>query len=638
MKKFWTLKKFWIILTVSVLVVVAAVSGVIIGVTRKSDKEVKTDILKTDIDLVKNGVSEYVVVVPYNASNYETYAKDELCLYFEEVTGVKLNVITDSKVVFDSTKKYISLGRTTVLAGSGETADVQTLTRDGYIIKRKGNTILLCGGGDYGTLYSVYGFLNYMFDWEAYTVDEIYYVKGINFKVLDFNVTDVPAIASRAGGWYVANDAYFAAKWRTIGFCQYMLFNEDMWYNFPHTTFKLVPPSTYANEHPDWYAASKKQPCFTSDGFREKLVENVKYVITQNPNLVYLPLGAEDSMEYCHCDECQSEIDKYTLCGMVVRWVNQVVEEVVEWMDEEGIERDIKFPLLAYYDTEYPPVKDGKPIDESCILHERCPVLFAPMNTFNTKYTIGDSDNNAATLSNFNNWKLCSSEMMFYLYSGNDFVSFEWADSIYTFAKNMQFAAENDVTFTFVDASNQNKQSFAFQVMTGYVFSKLQWNPYADTNELIHNFITNYFGVACEELESYYYMMKAQFKIKQVELTPDNKKDIPVAVYPNSLDYMDRVFLEQMDALLDSAIEKINNGNYTESQKEKYVSRIELESFTTKYLLLDYFSADYSAEEYLGMVDEFEELVYKHGIQYIMSKHQGITNEIKLAEWRKRKS
>ena len=111
---------------------------------------------KTDIDLVKNGQTEYVIVEPLNATNYEAYAVKELELYFESASGADVEIVKDTSVSYDQSKKYLSVGNTTLLAASGVAISEEELGTDGYKIVRQENTVIMAGGGGYGTLYSVY--------------------------------------------------------------------------------------------------------------------------------------------------------------------------------------------------------------------------------------------------------------------------------------------------------------------------------------------------------------------------------------------------------------------------------------------------------------------------------------------------
>lgn len=597
-------------------------------------------ITSTDIDLVKGGKSDYVVVVSDDATNYETYAAEELVLYLEESTNCRLNIVTDSGKTFNQNDKVISIGRTDILSESGVEVSYDELKRDGFVIKRLGNTLILCGGGGYGTLYAVYEFLYRQIEWEAYAVDEIYYVRTQNLKVLDFDFSDKPAIEYRQGGYWASNnDPYFAAKWRCHGGISDMLFAESCWYFFPHAIFQMVPPTEYAQDHPDWYSYSSsgnaQQPCFTNEEFEAQLVSNLKEIIVENPSVTFFPFGLEDTNgTMCKCDKCRAEMETYGATGLVVRWVNRVVEKIMEWKNERLPDREVYFPFLAYYDTMSPPVNSqGEPIDRTVILNEYSPVLYANIFADNDiPYT--DSLHNGSTYAAIQGWGKCSSTYMFYFYTNSFSRKFEWVDTVYTHTQNYILAAELKAMAVEDDASNGDFQGNALQTMYSYIYAKLQWNPYADTNELINKYMTHYYREAADDMLDYYYLFKMQ-----VERTLDEYEEnggYYSFVGDMEDEYLNKGVLEQCLGYLKAGVEKINNAeHYTTSEKQAIIQRIEIEMLTPLVYLLDYCDAEYTAKGYLALVDETEALIYKYGMSYIYSSK---TNEETFAEWRARKN
>ena len=629
------------VLTVSVCLSVCA------SCKRKKDKNdnnpvnVTQSISLTDIDLVKDGKTEYIIVIPFEANDYEMYAASELELYFESASSADIQTVRDSDVSYNKQKKYLSVGKTTLLQESGVSVTFDELGNDGYKIVRKENTVVMAGGGDYGTLFSVYEFLHHAFGFEPYAVDEIYYEMGLNFKLPDFNLKDVPASARRAGlGYQCANDAAWAAKLRANRGTSYMLFNQLAWFSFPHSHFKILPPQTYREAHPDWYAESQQQLCLSSEGAYQQFLHNLKNVIIENPSVVYIPLGGEDNQAVCVCENCSSEQATYGVAGQTVRWINRMVADVTAWMEEVGMgDRELYFPMLAYYKTEEPPMKleNGElvPIDDTCILDERAPLIFAPI-AMNRAYSIMDEEHNANTRKNFLGWQACSNNVIFYLYGDDSFICFEWYDMYHGMVENFKLAGEYNSLFTLVDSENGTKQSRAFQIMEAYLFAKLMWNPNADINELTDNFIKHYYREGAEYVSQYYYLMKTYYRAYADEHNANNPEKQVSTVMPTTAAY-NRVFIEQLLSLLDKAHEAIDAAGYTEEEKEIYHQRITLESFTQRYILLENFSAQYSKETYLKMVDEFEADCNFCGIQMVNGKYaQCLTNEQQFAAWRKK--
>lgn len=601
-----------------------------------NDSSTSSEIIETQTYLVQQAHTDYKILISATANEYETYAAEELQLYMQEATGAEFAIVDDKNYVYESADKILSVGRTSALIQSGITIDKDKIKDDGFIIRTQGNAVLMCGGADYGTLYSVYEFLHRQIDWEPYAVNEIYYKHTVNLKLLQFDLLDNPAIDTRCGGWYYAStDPFFSAKWRCYAASGTMLFNQKAWFGFPHALNKLVSISENIGNHPDWFAASGEQPCFTNQEYQEAIINALKDKIVANPSMIYFPIGLEDvEHAMCKCADCVAEIDAYTEAGLLVRWTNKVAETVLAWAKESGIERDLYFPLLAYYETyKAPAVKDSngnhKPIDESCVLNKNSPVLFAPIGA--SHYFSWDSEMNASVYDNLMAWKECSHSIMPYFYISSNTTCFEWMELINTAAKNFQLAESLGAVYLMNDYA-QDIQGMAFLPMIAYVVTKLQWDPWKDTNVLVDNFITRYYKEAQEELREYYYLMKIQQRSCYQPILDEGAK------WPRDPEWVpySQGVMDQAIKLLRKGIEDINNcEHYTKEQKDIYIQRIELELLTPLVYILDYCHTGYSAASYLAIVDEVEMLVNKYGIPYMTGKWSySATNEEKFAEWR----
>ena len=123
------------------------------------DNPTKPTINKTNIEIVDGGKTEYKVVVPVGASDFVTTAASELVNFVKEATGATLPVVTDGEE-FSASEKVISLGNTTVFKGSGVKL-TEKLRETGYVMKRKGNTLVINAKDDNGVISAVYDMLGY---------------------------------------------------------------------------------------------------------------------------------------------------------------------------------------------------------------------------------------------------------------------------------------------------------------------------------------------------------------------------------------------------------------------------------------------------------------------------------------------
>ena len=107
------------------------------------------EVLET-VDIVVDGVSDYVIVRGENAYISEVTASTELQKYLKQIAGVEIPIVTDAATVVE---KEIIVGKTN--RENDIEINREELGEDGFIIKTNGSKLYLVGGEQRGTLYSV---------------------------------------------------------------------------------------------------------------------------------------------------------------------------------------------------------------------------------------------------------------------------------------------------------------------------------------------------------------------------------------------------------------------------------------------------------------------------------------------------
>ena len=118
---------------------------------------------EADKFVVNQAAASYVVVLPADAMEMETFASEELVMFMEQSTGCEMSVVTDTAVPAGS--KYISLGRTSQFAAAFADQDLTSVdgTFSSYFIASKDDNIYIVSSDDhngYGVLYGVYDLLH----------------------------------------------------------------------------------------------------------------------------------------------------------------------------------------------------------------------------------------------------------------------------------------------------------------------------------------------------------------------------------------------------------------------------------------------------------------------------------------------
>ena len=144
--------------------------------------------------LLKDGASNYKIVLPDDADADEALAGERLQSLFKEATGYTLPIVTDNTIsAIDEDDAYILIGDNDFALASNlvpAQADVKTT---GYTIKTKDKSIYIAGAKSVGTLFGVYNFLGRILNYDYFAEDIYSLDKGVEELALrDYDMTVVP--------------------------------------------------------------------------------------------------------------------------------------------------------------------------------------------------------------------------------------------------------------------------------------------------------------------------------------------------------------------------------------------------------------------------------------------------------------
>lgn len=648
------------------------------------------------LTLSTNGETEYKIVIPATCHEIVDYAAKELKLYFDKATGTNIQIVTDEGLVYTENEgKYLSVGETAIKTATNVEAKFETLDRDGFVIKTVGDDYVMCGGGDYGTLYSVYEFLHQAFDWETYAADEIYYKEVEVAEVEKLNIEDKPAFKNRTGGYFEGRtDAFFTAKMRTFADYGRGIFGEDLWGVWGHSNYKIIRGEGLASGtytayteklYPQFYG--NQQLCLTADGIVDAFSANLAEFVWQQPNQLYFMMGALDNSAYCTCPNCSAYDIRYDsdesgvknrarsvlmmeFFNNVCKKVNEIVRAkfVAEYGETEGNAKadvrlnEIRYVTFAYLFTLEPPVEEnsngeivpmqnvkslsvekvegdgaydftmretigyeedgvtpikgnvkykiieGEPISV-CTTEENAMIMIAPLGgTFDYYHPVVDEQYNAKSKAIIEGWQKVSPKVVGYMY-GNNFSTYaEWFDDFSSLPANFQLYADlgEEAGWAFSENSSGVKGSVAFQALRSYVYSKAQWNPYVDTNELIDDFMLNYYKVAAPYLKEYFEFCRVYYasKMHDGEISGKLSGKHSVSFYFGN-DLNDYATVLQMGNILNNALVAVENSSYDEYTKIKLTNRIKMETITVRKLLITNFYKYIADSVFVEIVDSF---------------------------------
>ena len=560
---------------------------------------------KTSELLCDDGATDYTIVVSADASSTVYGAVDELNHLFAEATGATFGLTTDDKVVWSPSAKYVSLGATEIAQEAG--VGKPDVNYRGFIIKTVGKSLFLRGSSDTGVRNAVYELLTRILSFECYGNNETVMAKTRTLYLPDFDIKDEPDIEFVAGSSGILdNDTSYRLRYKSAGF---MYPSGGSQY---HNTFDYIPPTTYLDTHPLWFADNQENLCLTAHGNKEEydllvdtVVEGMKEVIELYPDANTLTFTHQDVGSWCTCSTCSANKAKYgTNAATKIMFMNDVVGKVEAWREQVYPERDnIRYVFFAYTATRVAPVKtvDGKivPIDEKVTPNPKIGVVYAPIES---DFIHGrTAPQNSAQYQDMQNWKaLVGDNIYYWFYQAYFYDYFIPYDNFESMQDNYRAMRDQGAVWVYDQSKYDTKNASGFEVLKTYLESKLAWNADVDVTKLTDDFFKYYFRAAAPYMKQYYMGLRLNY----LNMTENLGVGGWIGTRVASVDYFKYNTLAEWKNYIRKAydaIEYLKNEDY--ATYKKLYDRITLESLSIRYLIIElyggtvYTSVELAAEK-----------------------------------------
>ena len=566
--------------------------------------------------LVKDGKTDYKIAVSDNAGAKTLFAVEELNFFLNASTSVNLEVVNADKLEHDKDLKVICLGVNELSRSAN--VNLTNIPINGFEITTVDNSIYVIGADDAGTLYGVYGLLTQLIDYEVYAHDEVVFNKSDDLALPNLSIKDNPAFEQRMSTCaYVDNSNIYRSRLHQVPFE-----SSEVWLGTHTHNFFSDYVSKDKNEDPlaesQWFsystnpALSGASLCLYAQGdeesaerLKQRIVDRMIGKIQTNPIGTEIALAQPDENIWCECESCKADLEKYgTNSATVIKFLNEVSERVVEWMEENMPDRadKIHFTMLGYHKLEEPPVKqnaDGSysPLSEEIRLNKHCGVFLAPL--------YGDFTNeveNSSVGELVKKWNSVSDMVYMWVYQTNFKHHLYPYNSIVNMQVNYQFYIENGVKFIFDHGQTRPTRQTAFHDFKAWLNAKLQWDPYQDVAQLTTDYFDNMYKTASDA------MYKLYMDITNYLTYLENEMALGGSIYQSVHDikYWPKGVADSFMQSINEAYKAIEF--YKETNPELYKKleeRITRESIFPRYVLLDLHSGYYGAEEIKTLRQEF---------------------------------
>jgi len=429
-----------------------------------------------------NETSSYRIVIPSSPTDHEKKAAEVLQDYLLQISGTALPVISVDK----ATSPYeIVLGQNERLDELNIGINLNDLKKDGFIIKTDSLRLIIAGGNGKGTLYGVYTFLEQYLECRMYSPEIKVVPEQKKIVLKEINNLQVPEIDIRTTHYKITWDTEYI-DWHKL--------NHDEnggrpdWGMWVHTFHALVPPDTYYADHPEYYSEvnGKRIPtqlCLTNPDVLKVTIQNLRKIIATNPEAKYWSVSQNDNRNYCTCNNCKAIDEREgSPSGSIIQFVNQVAEQFPDKM----------ISTLAY---EY-----GRKAPKTLRPRENVNIMLCSIEVFRDQ-SIEEDPTSASFMRDVVEWGKIADDIIVWDYVIQFPNLISPFPNLQVLQPNLQFFVKNGVTAMFEQGNREVGGEFA--ALRAYMISKLMWNPDANVDTLMNDFLSGYYGAGGKPIRMY---------------------------------------------------------------------------------------------------------------------------------------
>ena len=597
------------------------------------------NIQDTDKYLVKNGKTEYVVVVSEHVSDMVSQVKTDFIILFKKATGISLTFKYDNAVdKYSETSKYISIGETKLVEQAGISKSEYSsdnIKTEGIRLITKNDSIFILGGSDQGVCNAVYKFLEIYFNFDYYYRNCIEIDKNVTeckFKTLD--VTDIPDVDRFYGsqqvyeydktihpldaeglGYDTVADEIAVKNLRASQFIHpnYLFLPIHKELNVSSPSGAIHNVSYYIKNTPEnanMFSPGGTQLCYTAHGnaedlermvdlCAEKIIFSLKnYTPDKYPYRNYVTFTMTDNSDICNCAACKKDYEEIKHSGSLIKFANKMGLKVEEWLESQKDENaefhyayreNFKILIYGYNIYTDPPVKeDGTPINDEVICYDNIGIWHVSSKGISAHADIYD-EKWPDQIEQIKGWKTITQKskcLWFWHNSGNVVNNIYFSDGFTTYSNNF-FEAMAYGGYEMVYAAHYLQgggEMTAWHNCLSYVQSKIRWDVTRDMDYYIRKYMNAMYLDAADIM----YDLLQEERIYYANLVVNAKENNNWGREMNKTENYPYLVLKGWVERCDRALEKIEYLEEKDANLYKVVhQRIELENIAHLYKIVD---------------------------------------------------
>lgn len=600
------------------------------------------------VPFVTDGNSDYKIYFIKNG-----YAQTAASYIFNQIynaTGAMLETIeiTDETII-SSDQHAIVIGSLSSMESEGiniyyeegeETDPRKGIGYSGYQITTKGSAAYLYARGEDGFQLSCLKFLELTMGYD------LLYGKTIIFErdgsiLPKMDVVERPDFDYRQCLIRDSSFKYGAGYTNNTVFCSV---GESGKTNQYHTSFHVLQPGIYYNDHPDWFycnggpenlytlnngsAVTDKiygsnqtskygQLCYTAHGNEaerklmiEQAADNLYRFITSNGNedLTNVTFTIEDNNEACNCDKCLEVKAHYngSIAATIVLFMNEV-DDIIQARLKEDAEtnnkpmREMNICFFAYHAYQASPTRINASTGEYELVdgikaNPHVCAFFAPIHAsyviplYDTSYP----DNEDAVHA-MKGWSKVCDKIYCWLYETNFHHYFYPYNTFTSMIETFRFVKQNNCSMVFPQDQHDAGNWAVFNKLKFYIDSKALINVNVNAQELINKFFKYFYGEGGDIMYQFFLEMNQWYDYIRQAFPND------VTGYINN--ELDKPYLWNAQSLKrwrDMCYECLEKSKHFEDETPAKYAQIEeacvIESIFPRWALLNLFSSSFSPD------------------------------------------
>jgi len=457
-----------------------------------------------DLTLIRDGKSNYSIVVGAGASASEQRGAKELQTHLKKMSGAELPIVTDAQAL---PEHAILVGQTRYTDGLHPDVDIKALGAEGFAIEVRGGHILVVGSNVRGAMYGCTALLEKLgVRWFTPKVTFVPSRPTINLPALDDR--EAPDFEYRELYIAEAFDKDWAARLRTNGAAAALddsTGGKVVYDHFVHSFDALIPPAEF-EKHPEYFplingkrTSGYVQRCLSNPEVLKLMTDVVRGWMAKNPKAKIFSVSQNDALKFCQCDNCKAIEARYggKHSGIYLWFVNQIAEAVEKDYPDKLID------TLAYQFTEEAP---SGIVPRKNVRVRLCPISACEAHP----YESCTEPKTMAFVKNLRDWSKITDTLYIWHYNtdfGNYLMPFpdfgQFPDSIRLYKRSgvKGIFFEGDATPGSSDAE-----------MRAYVMGHLLWNSKLDSDALVNEWMHGVYGPAYEPMRKWFDLLHEKVK------------------------------------------------------------------------------------------------------------------------------